>query len=368
MPGLSGNLRTMPLPDILQWIAAGRKSGTLHITRGAVGKQIAFHEGTIYSSVSKDPREYLGQFLIRSRLISEDQLFKALERQETEGRLLGAILVAEGALSEDDLSAVLRTKAEETIYDLFLWAQGEFEFKEGDLPRDLVVHLSLNVTEVVLEGIRRVDDWDRIRKVIPSVLTTFRARAETSAPEDEIECAVLGWIRAGKTMDEISLELRRSEYETAVILYDLNARGLVEIDQAEAQPQISDPVATIADLLARAYTQLQAQRYSEAAKTYEDVLAIDRINQNAKRGLLLVSELRERARVAMTVPLDKVPVLTRDLSSMTGERFEPQEGFVLSRVNGEWSIKSILRLCPMSEEETLNIFARLIERGVIQLF
>jgi hypothetical protein len=366
MPGLSGNLRTMPLPDILQWIATGRKSGTLHIARGAVRKQIAFQEGTIYSSGSKDPRESLGQFLIRSRLISEDQLFRALQRQETEGRLLGAILVAEGALSEDDLFAVLKTKAEETIYDLFVWAQGEFEFKEGELPRDLAVHLNLNVTEVVLEGIRRVDDWDRIRKVIPSVRTTFRVRAET-APADEIECAVLEWIRAGKTMDEISLELRRSEYETAVILYDLYARGLVEIDQAEAQPQISDPVTTIADLLARAYAQLQAHRYSEAAKTYEEVLAIDRINQNAKRGLLLVSEVSERARVATTVPLDKIPVLTRDLASMTGERFEPQEGFLLSRVNGEWSIKSILRLCPMTEDETLSIFARLIERGVIRL-
>ncbi len=367
MPGLSGNLRTMPLPDILQWIATGRKSGTLHITRGAIRKQIAFHEGTIYSSVSGDPRESLGQFLIRSRLITEDQLFRALERQETQGRLLGAILVAEGALGEDDLFAVLKTKAEETIYDLFTWGQGEFEFKEGELPRDLAVHLDLNVTEVLLEGIRRVDDWDRIRKAIPSVRTTFRVRDELPPLDDELEGAVLGWIKAGKTMDEISLELRRSEYETAVILYDLYARGLVEIDQAEAQPRIADPVATIADLLARAYTLLQAQRYTEATKAYEEVLAIDRLNQNAKRGLRLVLELSERARVATTVPLDKIPVLTRDLASMTGERFEPQEGFVLSRVNGEWSVKSILRLCPMAEEETLHIFARLIERGVIEL-
>ena len=56
-----------------------------------------------------------------------------------------------------------------------------------------------------------------------------------------------------------------------------------------------------------------------------------------------------------------------DIASLTRENFDPQEGFVLSRVNGMWDVSSILKLCPMSEEDALLIFARLLERKVIEL-
>ena len=38
------------------------------------------------------------------------------------------------------------------------------------------------------------------------------------------------------------------------------------------------------------------------------------------------------------------------LADLTRENIDPQEGFVLSRVNGQWDVRSILKLCPMSEE------------------
>ena len=84
--GLSGNLLTMSLPDILQWIAQGRKTGSLHLERRSVKKRIVFHEGAIFSSWSNDPRESLGQFLVSHRYITEEQLFKALLGQENQGR------------------------------------------------------------------------------------------------------------------------------------------------------------------------------------------------------------------------------------------------------------------------------------------
>jgi hypothetical protein len=36
-------------------------------------------------------------------------------------------------------------------------------------------------------------------------------------------------------------------------------------------------------------------------------------------------------------------------------------------VNGQWDVQSILKLCPMGEEDTLLIFARLIDRKLIKL-
>jgi len=62
---LRGDLRTMALPDVLQWVATGHKTGTLHVERRSVQKRIILREGNIFSSWSNDPRESLGQFLIR---------------------------------------------------------------------------------------------------------------------------------------------------------------------------------------------------------------------------------------------------------------------------------------------------------------
>jgi hypothetical protein len=367
MSNLTGNLRTMPLPDILQWIATGKKTGTLLVHRGSLAKRIIFEDGRIHSSSSNDPRESLGQFLIRNGQITEEQLFKALLRQEAEGRLLGSILVADNALSETDLRATLRTKAEESIYDLFLWPDGQFEFQEGVGPYDALVFVDLGVTEVVFEGIRRVDDWARIRTVFPSDRIVFRLTAPAGDACEPLERQVLELVAAGKRLGEIALELRRSEYETAVLLFDLKARDRITVDHALDERQAADPIGAVGELLTLAYTRLGERRYDAAERAYQDVLALDRLNQNAKKGLLAVGEARDRDRSTRSVPLDRVPFLARDLRSLTRENLDPQEGFVLSRVNGEWDVRSILKLCPLPESEVLLIFSRLIDRGLIDL-
>lgn len=367
---LAGNLRTMSLPDILQWIATGRKTGTLHLQRGSIDKRIIFSEGTVFSSWSNDPRESLGQFLIRDRHITEEQLFRALLDQEKQGRLLGSILVSEGKLTEEKLKKTLNAKVEETVYDLFLWTEGKFEFKDNEIPDDVLIHVDMPVTRVILEGIRRVDEWDRIRAVFPSMRTTFRVKWIPHAVEDPDERQAMGLAASGRNIVEISLEMRRSLFDTAALLFDLLGRGAVTVESVEPEPKgafVDDPLPAIQERLTRAYQHLQERHYDDAVTAYEEVLAVDRLNQNAKKGLVAVSEARSRDKALKSVPLERIPVLRMDLAALTKENFEPQEGFVLSRINGEWDVKSILKLCPMGEEAALLIFARLLERKVVEL-
>ncbi len=364
---LRGDLRTMALPDVLQWIASGRKTGTLHVERRSVQKRIILREGNIFSSWSNDPRESLGQFLIRLRLVTEEQLFRVLLAQEEKGRLLGSILVADGVLAEEDLRRALKAKAEETVYDLFLWPSGQFEFREGEFPENILITFESLVTPVILEGIRRVDEWQRIRSVFPNMETTFKVNGPPPAGAEAVEKQVLGLAAAGKSLAEMSLELRRSEFETASLLFDLHSRGLVAVGEVRAETQAADPVGAIQALLALAYQRLQEKRYDAALKAYEDVLSLDRLNQNAKKGLIAAMEARQRERQLHTIPREKVPSLAVDLVTLTKQNLDPHEGFVLSRVNGQWDVQSILKLCPMGEEEAMLIFARLLERQLIRL-
>jgi Domain of unknown function (DUF4388) len=364
---LTGNLRTMSLPDILQWISMGQKTGTLHVERRSVLKRIVVREGKIFSSWSNDPRESLGQFLIRERMVSEEQLFKALLAQEEKGRLLGSILTSEGVLDEEDLLLALHAKATETIYDLFLWPEGQFEFKEGEFPHDVLISFEMPVTPVIMEGIRRVDEWARIREVFPTMETTLKIKGASHGALDPHERQALGLVAAGKTLTEMSLEMRRSEFDTADLAYRLYQKGLVAVDQTREETKAPDPIGAIQALLGLAYQRLQEKRFDAAIQAYEEVLALDRLNQNAKKGLIAAIEARSREKAVRSVPLTKVPVLNMDLVALTKEDFDPHEGFVLSRVNGEWDVQSILKLCPMGEEAALLIFSRLLERKAITL-
>lgn len=364
---LRGDLRTMPLPDVLQWVATGRKTGTLHLERRSVQKRIILKDGYIFSSWSNDPRESLGQFLIRLRLVSEEQLFRALLAQEEKGRLLGSILVSDGVITEDDLRRALKAKAEEAVYDLFLWPAGQFEFHEGEFPDDILITFETPVTPVIMEGIRRVDEWERIRTVFPSLDTTFRPTSGQPTPADACEKQVLTFAAAGKSLAEMSLELRRSEFETAALVFDLHGRGLLEVLDVKPPSEAPDPVGAIQALLTLAYQRLGERRYDAALKAYEDVLALDRLNQHAKKGLITAMEARQHERQVHTVPPHKVPVIAVDYLTLTRQNLDPHEGFVLSRVNGQWDVQSILKLCPMGEDEALLIFARLLDRKLITL-
>jgi len=361
------NLRTMGLPDLLQWLATTRKTGTLYLKRRSIEKRLLFRDGVIRSSWSNDPAESLGQFLLRDRLITEEQLFKALLLQEDQGGLYGEILISQGLLGEEQLRVALHKKTEETIYELFLWPDGAFEFRDEDEPPTFFVQIDVSITNVVLEGVRRVDEWKRIRQVIPSLRTTFRVKRSLQRVDEPGQLQMLGLVAMGQSLAQISLETRLSEFEAAEVLFRLHERGLIDVDDPGEDTLPLDTVAAIRDRLGLGDMRLKVRDYAGAIRAYQDVLGLQPLNQQAKKGLLAVEDARKRDRVLQGVDLGMVPVIKPDPEALTDEEFDPHEGFVLSRVNGEWDVASIVKVCPMTEEDTLLIVSRLLERGIIEL-
>jgi hypothetical protein len=90
---LFGTLKTMALPDLLQWLATARMTGTLQLERNKVSKSIFMENGEVVGCSSDDPPERLGQFLLARGKINEELLRAALEIQERERKHLGMILV-----------------------------------------------------------------------------------------------------------------------------------------------------------------------------------------------------------------------------------------------------------------------------------
>jgi hypothetical protein len=363
----AGDLTTIILSDILAWVTSRRKTGTLELKRRSTEKKLVFRAGRLESSWSNDPRETLGQALIRERLLDEQQLFEALLEQEKTKQKLGAILVARGRVTDEQLLRVLRWKAEEIVYECFLWPEGHFDFQDGaPPPAEGAVNLDMDTALVVREGGHRLEEWKKIREVFPSSSVTFKVTSAAFGVEDVVERQVLGLAASGKTLAAISLETRRSQFETALVLLGLRDRGAVEAAQVHDDGASSDPVGAIGLLLRAAEQCVAEKRFDAALEAYERVLVLDSLNQLAKKGLVALGEARQRAKVLRKVPLDKVPTLRIGSVALSREKFDSHEGFVLSRVNGQWDVRSILKLCPMSEDDALTIFLRLVERKVIE--
>ena len=363
---VTGDLATLDLADLLGWVRLRSKTGCLTLGRGATEKQLGFDAGRLVTSTSNDPRETLGQALVRDHLIDEEDLFRALLRQEQEGRLLGEILVESAVLTAEQLRRTLEANAEEIVYDVFLWSDGSFSYEDGPGPDPHAVSLDMDLDLVIEEGCHRREQWAELRRRLPSSNVRFRVLSPDGAG-DPVERELASLAAAGRTLGALSLETRLSRYETALRVDALVERGVLACDPpllADAEP---DPVALIQALLASAAALRRESRFDGALALYEEALTLDRLNQDAKKGLLAALEERKGYRLATRLPREHVPVLRLGAVALTRQTFDPQEGFVLSRINGEWSLGAILKLCPMPETEALTIVGRLLERKVIAL-
>ena len=363
----AGHLHTFDLFDLFGWLMSRKKAGVLQMTRRSTTKRLAFRDGAVQWTSSNDPRETIGQALVRDGLITEETLFRALLKQETDKRRLGELLISDGHLSEPQLVKTLRTNAEAHLHDLFLWGSGRFEFDDERPPAPDPSDLAIALKPVLEEGRHRRELWTQLGQRFASNAITFRLAVDPVSITDPAVRQILDLAAWGKTLAGISLETRRSEYETTLLLAGLCDQGILALGQAEPGAPEADPVGIITTLLAGAEMRLNEGRFDAALEAYEKVLTLDGVNQAAKKGLLAVAEARRKAKAARKIPLDKVPVLRLTAMALSQQHFDTQEGFVLSRINGQWDVRSLLKLVPMAEDEVLLIFSRLLERQVIDL-
>ncbi|HEY0141631.1 MAG TPA: DUF4388 domain-containing protein [Thermoanaerobaculia bacterium] len=382
---LSGNLRTMLPGDLLQWLSLGQKTGTLVVSNNRVEKKIFFRNGRVISSASNDPREYLGQFLMSHGYLTEPELKKAMEVQLQSGILLGKILVMIEVISEEHLQRLMRLKAEEEIYDIFLWHDGDFYFLDNELPQMEMIPLQVDVTGIIMEGTRRVDEWSRIRELIPNASLTPVPLGEIEATDlEEVEEQIVRAIDGKRTIADIVLESRSSEFMVSSTVYALVRHGVVKLvdPDAEKAALVSAEVAPLPpaaapvefnedDEIAALLTAAQnALRNRDFEKTQRLLRAAQNLDPNhpkvrtATKGAetVILSELRNQG-----VSESKVPRVAKALEEITQMNFSPNEGFILSRINGQWDIGSLIKISPIRETDAMLIFHKLWRDGIIGL-
>ncbi|MFZ5623997.1 MAG: DUF4388 domain-containing protein [Gemmatimonadota bacterium] len=245
---IKGSLKEASLPDVIQLLALGRKTGCLAVTDRQNFGAIYFEDGRIIYASIVNRRDRLGDLLVSSGKLTEDQLRQAVAMQSaSRDRKLGEILVTAGFISRGELEAYMRLQIEEAVYALFTWTSGTFNFEPGVRPEGEDVTVSINPESLLLEGARRIDEWELIAKKIPSLDVIFSLDAEKLAqagvvlsPEQE---RIVPLVDGRRDVQQIMDESGLVEFEAAKALYGLITAGFAQrtgSSAAAAMPRVTD--------------------------------------------------------------------------------------------------------------------------------
>ncbi len=236
---LVGNLRDFPLADFLYLVDRGYKTGRLRIRsqKGSTAT-LYFQKGKLVYATSSAREERLGERLVRAGKLTPEQLQQALQRQKSrdQGKPIGAILIELGYVTPEEVREHVRAQIEETVYDLLTWPEGEFAFEAGNMisPEAARLAVPMEIEELIIEGMRRIDEWDEIRELIPdpSVVPHFirqpggRGKGVNLTPK---EWRVFARINGRNSVADIAAATGLSEFDVAKILYSFAAAGLIEV-------------------------------------------------------------------------------------------------------------------------------------------
>ena len=280
---LEGTLRDFSLADIFQLIGLQRKTGVLTLRTKDDTVTVTFLDGKVVGADSLTHRleNRLGTVLMKSGMLTNEQLARALEIQKETLQRLGFILTHYGIISADALKQALQLQILQIVYRLFRWKDGDYHFSQEttiEYDRDNVAPITAE--SILMEGARMIDEWPIIEKRIRSSDMVFRKknmaqdnivvvtggdeadevdfddnappvkRRKTHSGSDKIrisqeEKQVYELVDGRKTVTEIVEVSRLSDFDTNKALYELLTRDLIE--EVRGQAAVAAVAATPVD-------------------------------------------------------------------------------------------------------------------------
>ncbi|HET7790568.1 MAG TPA: DUF4388 domain-containing protein [Gemmatimonadales bacterium] len=229
---IKGSLKEASLPDVLQLLALGQKTGCLSIADRSNFGYIYFDKGRICYASIVNRRDRLGDILVKNGKISQEQLEAGVAQQGKErDKKLGQILVNQSVITQPELERYMRMQIEESVYYLFTWTAGTFNFEADVRPEQQDFLVSINPESLLLEGARRVDEWSLIEKKIPSFDLIFlvdRDRlAISEAKLTETQDRLLTLLDGSRDVNQVIEDSGLGEFEIGKALYGLITAGFL---------------------------------------------------------------------------------------------------------------------------------------------
>lgn len=227
---LHGDLTSFKLPDVLTFLNLSSKTGILTLSREDRVATVYFENGNLVFASSNQETLRLGAVLVKNRKFSKAQCDEVEAAMQPGGVKFGALAVKMGLLTEDELRDSLKIQVSEILYDCFSWNDGLFSFEDGHRRPDWAVTISINVASLLMEGARRIDEWERCLQLLPDSAIVFRV--SDRPPDNEVSLSIEEWkvlfrINGARSLRQICDELDDDDLEIYRVVYGLYVAKLI---------------------------------------------------------------------------------------------------------------------------------------------
>jgi hypothetical protein len=237
---LQGSLKEFSLPNIFQLVKMSSKTGSLTIRRENEWGKIFFKDGLIHYAFSVPQSLPLGERLVNAGSITPAQLKQALAEQKKspEAGRIGAILLERGFIDREGLESVVREQIQDAAFNFFGWPEGEFEFTADEVVTDQDVLVEMNVENVIMEGCRRIDEWELIfaqlgsLERIPHLAYDARVDERGEVTFTAEEWRVIVHVDGRADVNTVLRECGLDRFHGAKVVYSLFSSGLITVSDA----------------------------------------------------------------------------------------------------------------------------------------
>ncbi len=254
---LHGNLRDFGIAEVFQLIGQQRKTGLLVVGEGGDAVFLSFDEGRVVAGGSTLPEGEggaLGSQLVRSGYLTRDQLRDLVGESARSARPIPDLLVASGRLDAESLGEVQDLLTHETVFDIMRRKSGEFHFSAEPIDHDLPPERLLGAEQILMDGLRMLDEWQTFAAAVPSQDVVFRrigslessrAFAAQGGGDGRFEKVerVLKLIDGRLSVRRVVDLSRVGTFEATRVLAELRQAGLIEVATTEVRRPPRRPIS-----------------------------------------------------------------------------------------------------------------------------
>ncbi len=237
---MSGDIKNMVVPWLLQDLRTQKKTGIVVLSREKETKKVFFRNGDIIYASSNLDAEQLGTSLLRSGKLTEEMRTASEEAAKQTGKQLSAVLLERGLITPKDLIEGAKLQVTQIILSLFSWSDGRYTFDNAPMLLAEIVPLQIDTGNLLLEGIRHLD-WRFVRKSLPPLKMVLRAQKDSSSllhgiVLDQDQQTIFSFIDGSRSIEEICALSEIGDFNTLKAIYALNALRLVELLGLKSEP------------------------------------------------------------------------------------------------------------------------------------
>ena len=235
-PCMTAALGSIGVADVLSFFNMFRKTGILYFDLVDGARRVYFQDGEIIFATSERFVEDIGEILCETSKLSREVLNEVRADMDA-GAVLSQVLVQKKIVAARDLWLATRTQAETIVYNLFRNEEGGCYFVAQELKPDEIVRLSMSTQNLIMEGLRRVDERALYMRKFRSLDAMIAYSGKAPTELDANEKLVVGFVYSlSATVGQLVARSGLAEFDGLRVVYQLLEKKMVEISYPEESP------------------------------------------------------------------------------------------------------------------------------------